>query len=153
MRGFAAHARMPPVYIIHILLSLIMVEALCQLIDMSPVRAIQKAIARRRALSPTERERLFALENELADRAIAAAETGDLARDGEESDGDEEVYEEVPFEDIRPGDWLVQSEEKLFVCAAPVKRGRSLVLVVEHNGCHMEIVGRPGQAWAVQRAA
>lgn len=135
-------------YIIHILLSLIMVEALCQLMDMSPVRAIQRAIARRRALSPTERERLFALENELADRAITAAEAEDLAPD------DEEVYEEVPFEDIRPGDWLVQSEEKLFVCAAPVKRGRSaLVLIVESDGRHMEIVGRAGQVWAVQRAA
>jgi len=142
--------------IIQVVLYLIMIEALCRLLDISPMLALQRAIARRRALSPTERERLFALENALADRAIAAAESdGDEAVDDEDdisTEDDGETYEEVPFEDIRPGDWLIQSNEKLFVCAAPVKRGRSLVLIVESDGCHMEIVGRAGQAWAVQRA-
>jgi hypothetical protein len=135
----------------------VLAECLLQLLGVSPLRALQRAIARRRALSPTERERLLALEDAAADRAIAAAESGEEPAGDEADEGDADddgnTYEEVLFEDIRPGDYLIQSDAKLFVCAAPMKRGRSsMTLIVESEGRHMEIVGRCGQAWAVQRA-
>lgn len=132
---------------LQVLLTLFAVDFLCgALLGVSPLLSLRAAINRRRALSPTERDRLLALEEAEADRAVEAAENGD-------PDGEEGVeYESVPFEDIRAGDWLVQSDaSRLFVCGGPVKRGRVMVLTVEAEGRHLEIVSRRGQQWAVQR--
>jgi hypothetical protein len=149
---------MPAMYaaiIVQWVLAAFIAECLCRFLGISPMLALQRAVARRRSLSPTERERLFSLENARADLAIAAAEDGteSVAASVDDGGDDGNTYEEVLFEDIRPGDYLIQSDAKLFVCAAPVKRGRSsMTLIVESDGRHVEIVGRCGQAWAVQRA-
>ena len=135
--------------VLQALLALFAFDFLCgALLGVSPLLSLQAAISRRRALSPTERDRLLALEDAEADRAVEAAENGDP------DDSDEGVeYESVPFEDIRAGDWLVQSDaSRLFVCGGPVKRGRVMVLTVEAEGRHLEIVSRRGQQWAVQRS-
>lgn len=134
--------------VIQALLALVIFELVCNALGFSPLLSLQAAVGRRRALAPSERDRLLALEDAEADRAIEAAENGDH----EEADEDDASFEEVRFEDIRAGDWLVQGDSLLFVCGAPVKRGRVMVITVEAEGRHLEVVGRRGQEWAVQRA-
>lgn len=134
--------------VLQALLALFVFDFLCgALLGVSPFLSLRAAIDRRRALSPTERDRLLALEEAEADRSIEAAESDDL----DPEDEDVVTYESVNFEDIHVGDWLVQSDSsRLFVCGRPVKRGRVMVLTVEAEGRHLEIVGRRGQQWTVQ---